>query len=179
MATFFNSSPRLACARADWLVMRHDKEAFAKDAIERARIDKLVGDYERTILFTAYARSLSNGKIALKNHLDPFTGCFISAIPVTVTLMRFALRTIRFFEEGSPDDGDTFARTGIRRIGSALRLASSSELADTFDEERRGWDTYYDVIEAVDKALQAGDLFALDLQRRTRKLVGEIVITAP
>ena len=79
--------------------MRHDKEAFAREAIESAEIGRIVGDYVRILYLTAYAGVLSAGKPELKEVLDPFTGCFISKIPVTVALLRFSLRAALLFHE--------------------------------------------------------------------------------
>lgn len=176
MGTYLASSPRLACAHADGLVMRHDKETFAGAAIEAAKIGKLIGDYERAILFSGYARALDAGTASLKNHLDPYTGCFISPFPATVTYLRFALRTIRFFHEGSVRDGEAFALEGARRIGAALRFTASGELADTVIEEQRAWDTFYDTLDALEVAIAAGDRFALHLRERARRIFEEIAI---
>ena len=55
-STFFNRCERLAYVHKDGLIMRHDKESFAKEAIKSAHISKLIGDYIRILYFSAYAR---------------------------------------------------------------------------------------------------------------------------
>nr|HID58159.1 hypothetical protein [Desulfobacterales bacterium] len=52
---FHNSGGFLRYVHKDGLIMRHDKEAFAREAIEAAKTGKLVGDLVRLVLFTYYA----------------------------------------------------------------------------------------------------------------------------
>ncbi len=59
LSTFDNPSPNLAYAHQEGLIMRHDKQAFAQEAIKAAGVGKLLGDYVRIILFSAYAKVLS------------------------------------------------------------------------------------------------------------------------
>ena len=51
--------PRLAYAHAAGLIMRHDKEAFAGEAIAAAEAGKLVGDDVRILQFSAYAAAIA------------------------------------------------------------------------------------------------------------------------
>ncbi len=52
--------------------MRHDKHAFAEEAIKAAAIGKIVGDYERILFFSGYARILSSEVDEAKSVIDPF-----------------------------------------------------------------------------------------------------------
>jgi hypothetical protein len=172
--------PRLACLHNDGLIMRHDKESFAATAIRAASIGKLIGDYERIILFSAYARGVTSNTEALKSHFDPFTGCFISRLPVTVTYLRFALRSLRFFAEGEYSNGDAFTEEGAARIGDAIRFVSGtqSSLVRQLDEERAAWELFYDALDAIEEALADGDRFVLELTEKARGLLDDIVIRA-
>ena len=170
---------RLAYVHAAGLVMRHDKEAFAGEAIAAAHVGKLVGDYVRILEFSAYADAIAgdgtDGSLDLAGIgqlLDPFTGCFVSRLPVTVTMLRFALRLVRFFVEGEAASAHAFAIVGARRIGDALdRTRDGSRLRDLVRRERRGWDVYFDALDALEGGIRAGDPRALALGRRGREIV--------
>ncbi len=114
--------PRLAYAHAAGLIMRHDKEAFAGEAIAAAEAGKLVGDDVRILQFSAYARAiganpaggLAPGLDGVKSIVDPFTGCFVSRLPVTVVMLRFALRVARALEDGRVRLGLEVAEIGAQ-----------------------------------------------------------------
>lgn len=178
MSVYPESGPRLACLHDDSLIMRHDKDSFATDAIRVAAVGKLVGDFERIIVFSAYARASSRDVDGLKRHLDPYTGCFVSRIPLTVTYLRFALRALRFFAEDEPSDGITFTEQGAARISKAIRYVSepASSLRSQLDRERSAWDLFFDVLDSVEDALSSDDRFASDLLEKSREFLDEIAI---
>jgi hypothetical protein len=47
--------------------MRHDKEAFAGEAMKAAAIGKLIGDYVRILMFSHYVRVLPWSFQSVKN----------------------------------------------------------------------------------------------------------------
>ncbi len=55
LSTLGRPGPRLAYAHAAGLIMRHDKDAFAGEAIAAAHVGKLIGDDVRILVFSAYA----------------------------------------------------------------------------------------------------------------------------
>ncbi|MCK4753747.1 MAG: hypothetical protein KAS58_00855, partial [Calditrichia bacterium] len=162
----------LAYVHKDGLIMRHDKEAFAQEAMKAAHIGKLVGDYTRILLFSAYADLLAEDNSRIKKWLDPFTGCFISKIPVTIVYLRFALRVMLFFQEGNGDDGVAFIKNGARRISHTLKFISS-DFEETYRKEQAGWDLYYNILNACQSAQENGDEFITALINRARKLSKE------
>jgi len=171
--------PRLAYAHAAGLVMRHDKEAFAGEAIAAAHVGKLVGDYVRILEFSAYAEvaagSGEDGSLDLDGMHDligPFTGSFVSRLPITVTLLRFALRILRFHRDGEHATARSFALVGARRIAEAIeRTHPVDRMRAVIDRERLGWDAYYDALDALEQGLSAGDPGALELRDRARTIV--------
>ena len=104
------------------LIMRHDKEAFAQDAIQSAHVGKLIGDYERILYFSAYARAISNDIREIKNKYDPFTGGFISHIPITLTLLRFCLKAESLFAAGQGEPGPRICQVGDKARGNRSRF---------------------------------------------------------
>jgi len=168
----------LAYIHKDGLIMRHDKEAFAREAIESAEIGRMVGDYIRMLYLTAYAGVVSAGKTDLKKILDPFTGCFISKIPATVTLLRFSLKAAALFGENQMEKGLELVTIGVQQISKAFEFVrgENSALKRQYDNERRGWDVYYDTLDAVEQALENKDPFALELQQKAKAIVRECAV---
>ncbi len=168
-------APRLAYVHKDGLIMRHDKEAFAQEAIEAAEIGRTVGDYVRMLYFSAYADVISSNRASLKQILDPFTGCFISRIPITVSHLRFALTAARLFGEQENKKGLELVEIGVRRLTQALEFISGedSALKKQYLDERLGWDLYYDTLDAVEKAIADRTPFAATLQQKAWDLVKE------
>lgn len=166
---------RLAYLHAAGLIMRHDKEAFAGEAIAAARVGKLIGDDVRILLFSAYAETLDRERV--KALLDPFTGCFISRLPVTVVLLRLALRIVGAFQRGDPRLGRDLAENGAERIAQAI---SFTEDRDAFKRilanERLGWMHYYDALDALEAA--GDDGAAPELRRQAREIVAATLIRA-
>ena len=172
MSVLDREEKNLAYVHKDGLIMRHDKEAFAQEAMKAAHIGKLVGDYTRILLFSAYADLLAEDNSRIKKWLDPFTGCFISKIPVTIVYLRFALRVMLFFQEEIGDDGVAFIKNGARRISQTLKFISS-DFEETYRKEQAGWDLYYNILNACQSAQEKGDEFFTTLINRARKLSKE------
>ena len=164
---------RLACVHEDGLIMRHDKASFVQEAMKSAHLGKVIGDYLRILFFSAYANALVDDLAVLKETLDPFTGCFISKIPITVTLLRFALKAASFFSEGEEAQGAEFIHKGSRRIAEALEFTEGkhSALTGVLKNERLGWDLYYDTLSAIEEALDQEEEFALALRRRAQRII--------
>ena len=164
---------RLAYCHASGLFMRHDKEGFAQEAIAMARTGKLVGDYLRILKFSAYARVLSPGVDDIKDLFDPFTGSFISRLPVTVTMLRFALNTATLFRDGRDDEAVELMSTAIPQLEEALRFVQGepSDLEDTFEREKEGWGIFYDALQGIEDAMDAKEGWANDLSSSVRDYV--------
>ena len=173
LSTLTNPGIKLAYLHEDGLIMRHDKEAFAQEAIQSAYVSKLVGDYVRILYFSAYARALMGDVEKLKEILDPFTGCFISRIPVTVAYLRFGFKAVSFFFEGKGDQGLEFIRTGAKRIMRALEFVrgENSMLKQQYETEHLSWELYYDTLTVVEDALKNDDRFAMDLRQKAKRII--------
>ncbi|MBE9581366.1 MAG: hypothetical protein IMF18_07080 [Proteobacteria bacterium] len=169
---------RLGYVHASGLIMRHDKEGFAQEAIAMAEIGKQIGDYLRILMFSAYAEALPQGASEIKNIADPFTGCFISKLPITVTLLRFACKVATLFNEGKPQEAIEFMRTGIPRLQDGLDFTQGrpSALQQAYKRERQGWHLFYSSLAAVEQALQAGEDWPLSVQTAARQIVSECLI---
>ncbi len=169
---------RLAYLHEDGLIMRHDKESFAQEAIEAASSAKLIGDYIRILCFSEYAKVLDKDISKLKDIVDPFTGCFISKIPTTVVLIHFCLKAASFFIAGEDEQGAEFITKGTPRIANCLKFVrgNNSLLKQSYDKERRGWDLYYDVLSTLEEALENNDHFALELGRKAKKIIRQCSI---
>ena len=175
--------PRLAYAHAAGLIMRHDKEAFAGEAMAAAEAGKLIGDDVRILQFSALARVITRtaegetidagwqAARAVKAILDPFTGCFVSRLPVTVVMLRFALRLVQAFDDGRGTLGLEMAEIGARRLDEALDFTNGDALRNVVERERAAWSDFYDVLDALEGAIAAGDAFAIDIREQAREIV--------
>ena len=104
--------------------------------------------------------------------LDPFTGGFVSDLPQTVVLLRFALRTIRLFAAGELDQAREYAIVGARRIDEALDVFGDAvALAGHVRAERTAWGHYYDALDTLEAGIGAGDERALALRARAVEIV--------
>jgi hypothetical protein len=171
--------PRLAYLHAAGLVMRHDKEAFAGEAIAAAHVGKLIGDDVRILVFSAYAdacagdgRDGSLDRAAIGRLLDPFTGSFVSDVPVSLVLVRLALRTLGMLEEGESVDARRYAVDGARRLSDLIEASAEPDgLLRRLADERRGWDDVYDAIDALEIGLEAGDERAEALRSKAAAII--------
>jgi len=147
----FGHDPGLGYVHCPGLVMRHDKESFAVEAVRAARAGKALGDIVRILQFSAYARALG-GVGALKRRFDPFTGCFISRVPRALAMLRFALEALTMFQADGAAAGVEFVSSGARRLRDELAFAdpSSGALERRLAHEREGWDAYFDGMGAAD-----------------------------
>lgn len=172
---------RLAYVHKDGLIMRHDKETFAQNAIAAASAGKLVGDYLRIILFSKYAAILGNDLQDLKQQVDPFTGCFISPIPISVVMLRFCLKADAMFQAGTNDQGVAFVRMGVSRIRKTINFATGddSPLRTAYETERKAWDLYYDLLAEMEEGQKAADPFSLKLQARAKEIIARCFIRQP
>jgi hypothetical protein len=174
LSTLFKEPVRLAYVHKDGLIMRHDKEAFAGEAIKSAYIGKLLGDYIRILFFSAYSQVLTDNLSALKKKIDPFTGCFMSRIPVTVVYLRFALKAASFFEKGNDEKGFEFIRDGSRRIEHAISLIDAGHLNTEYVKEREEWEKFYDILDIIDSKIKNGDKFANELLEQARSTLKDL-----
>ena len=173
LSVLTNSGTKLGYAHKDGLIMRHDKEVFAREGIQASYINKIIGDYIRILYFSAYAKALTNDVAKLKDAIDPFTGCFISKIPVSVTYLRFGLKAASFFAAGEKEHGLEFIKIGAKRITSALDFAhgENSMLKERYEKEALGWNLYYDILSAVGNALKDNDSFAMELRKKAQSII--------
>jgi hypothetical protein len=170
---------RLGYVHASGLIMRHDKEGFAQEAIAKARIGNQIGDYLRILMFSAYAEALPPDVSRIKNIIDPFTGCFISRLPTTVTLLRFALKVAALFNGGNPQEALELLRTGIPQLQEGLHFTQGqpSMLGQAYKREQQGWHLFYNNLAGVEQALQASEAWALSIQTAARQIISKCLIT--
>ncbi len=162
LSVLMEEGERLRYVHEDGLIMRHDKEAFAGDAIRAASFGNMMGDYIRTIYFSEYARVLNNNDLGpVKEIVNPFTGCFITPIPTTVVMMRFCMKAAEFFLAGDRDHGTEFVKAGHPRLARAMAFARDG-LREQYLREREGWNQFYNLLDHVqqDEALRtkAGEI---------------------
>ncbi len=175
LSVLTNPGTKLGYVHKDGLIMRHDKQSCAQKTIQGSYINKMIGDYIRILYFSAYAKVLTNDIPTLKDSIDPFTGCFISKIPVSVTYLRFGLKAASFFAAKEEEHGLNFITIGAKRITKGLAFVNgkNSTLKHHYEKERIGWNLYYDTLSAIENALRNGESFALDLKRKAVSIINQ------
>jgi hypothetical protein len=179
LSTLFptDGEPALRYLHKDGFFMRHDKQAFAGEAIKAAAMGKAVGDYERILFFSYYARILPWEIEEIKSVIDPFTGSFVSPIPLNIAYLRLALKAADLFatkEEENEYKGFELIETGSRRLRASTQEVSMGDgkgLKERYEREKTAWNLYYDILDRVENALIEGDQFAIELQERAKKII--------
>jgi len=133
----------------------------------------------RTLYFSAYTQVLNEEIRLIKERVDPFTGSFISYIPITLTMLRFALKAEDLFRSGETQPGDEFVRLGAQRLSQAIQFGygENKKLKQQYQQERRGWELYFDTLSVLENGLQAGDPTAVEMQKRAQSLVNKTTIS--
>ena len=182
---------RLGYAHAASLIMRHDKHELIPEAIEAAGTGRLVGDYVRILIYSAYADAIGD-RAEVKRAIEPFTGCFVSRLPVTLATLRLALRAATLYRDGGDDGGDDgsaghesaglaseLVEVGCQQLGDAIAFTSGhpSQLRTTVARERIGWGLFYDTLDQLERALSAQTPQALEAQAAARAIVARCRVT--
>jgi len=162
----------LRYAHAPGLLMRHDADLFV-GAAGAARTGKVLGDYVRTLFFTGYAGALPWPAPDIKREIDPFTGCFVTRLPITIVLLRFALKTLRLFAAGEAEEGRRLFNGGASRLPRAIEsyVLDRDFLRDAYRVESEAWDLYYDALDGAEAGLAAGDAVAVEFAERAVRCI--------
>ncbi len=161
---------------AEGLVMRHDRDAFAAGAVEAARIGKMVGDYIRILLFSHYcADILPWGMERVKEAIDPFTGCFVSFMPVTVVSLRFALKALEMSAADSRE-GRNSSPPGLPRTAGHGGIGRGF-YREAFIRERLAWNCFYDILDSAEILIKKGDGEMMEISRRAGEIMAGCKIT--
>ncbi len=147
-------STGLAYLHEDGLIMRHDKEAFAGDAMKAASAGNMIGDFIRTLYFSRYAEILSENIADIKRTIDPFTGCFVSKIPITTVLLRFAMKAEDLFEREDEQLAADFMLQSFERLERSIEFAYGNKnlLQKAYNNDRKGWNLFYDVLDWIESS---------------------------
>ncbi len=177
LSVLFNTDKsRLRYLHKDGLIMRHDKKSFAGDAMKMAATGKLIGDYIRILMFSYYVRALPWNFDDIKDTINPFTGCFVSKIPLTIVYLRFALKAATFFTEDDKkknQQGVEFLKIGVRRLHKTIQFLNkdTNPLIDQFQKEKHGWDIYYNLLDSAETGIRDNDKRAVEIKQRALSLI--------
>jgi hypothetical protein len=148
---FRDREPLLRYLHADGLIMRHDKHAFAGQAIAAAKDGTYVGDLVRTLYFSWYAQAALGSIDRVKRVLDPFTGCFITRTPHTNVTLRLLLHLLGIVAGGESARAGALLRLAAEQLSSrGGNLLGRDEVGSRYREERECWHEYYDAVDRVE-----------------------------
>ncbi len=173
LSVFDQKQPLLRYLHQPGLIMRHDKQLFAQKAIQAAELGKIIGDYVRMIYFSAYARHLHSDIDRVKSELDPFTGSFISPLPIGVAMLRFLLKGHSLIEAKSHEQAQEFLEIGVQRLQKALQFVQGtpSLFSLQLEKEQRSWQNYYQTLQKWAAHIKQGEHFALSLKDKAQNLI--------
>lgn len=172
LSVFKGHEPGLRYLHKPGLIMRHDKHAFAAEAIAAAAVGKTIGDFIRILLFSRYAQILPRDLDEIKNQTDPFTGAFISPIPQTIVYLRFALKIATLFDQKKTEFASEFQKQGTKRLKYWLEfLFESDQLERQYEMERTAWDLFYDILEQSEKDINHGNQKILEIKKIANNIV--------
>ncbi len=142
MLSIIDNGYKAATLHASGLIMRHDKDAFAAEAIQAAKLGKVIGDLERIILFTGLAKAMNVNATELHEVLDPFTGAYITDIPYTLVHLLFCLKALELDE----NDAEEILTDGCKRLKKSFIFAQN-RLSKEWKKEKQEWNLFYDTLE--------------------------------
>ncbi len=175
LSVLFSGTPRLRYLHQPGLIMRHDKQSLIPQAMAAARVGKIIGDYVRTLWFSYYCRALPWSLGQIKQAIDPFTGCFVSALPFHLVYLRLTLKAAGLFaqqETAARVQAQELLVQGSRRLGKIIAMleADPDALARRLELERQGWDLFYDILDRLEQGLSRGEKFAAQARARAADL---------
>ncbi len=173
---FKNSHKNLRCLHKPGLIMQHDKEVLAVETDDAGKPDKFVGDLARTLSFSYYVRALPWQWSQIKKILDPFTGCFVTRIPISVVYLRLALNLAGLFAGSNQNQrniGLELQKLSINRLDAIIQRLTrkTNPLIREYEEEKNGWDIYYDVLDHIEHGLADRDDYAINLMKKAKQLI--------
>ncbi len=176
ISTLFNRPERLAYLHEAGLIMEHDKKDFAREEDMAAQISKIIGDLIRILYFSSLSDVASGGKKRIKEIMDPYTGCFISHIPLTVIYLRLALKAISLAYDGKSDRADELICSGAKRLSAAIEFCSGKGLERQYERERKAWQLFYDTMSVLDDSIHAQYPLGLELRDKARGIVNRCMV---
>ena len=112
----------------------------------------MIGDFIRTLYFSRYSETLTDNILDIKETIDPFTGCFVSKIPVTTVLLRFCMKAADLFEAGEDQLASDFILQSFERLQRSIEFAYGTEdlLLKAYTKDREGWNLFYDILDGIE-----------------------------
>lgn len=172
---YLGDPPHLRYVHRDGLIMRHDKEVFASDALEAAKSGRFIGDLVRTLCFSYYAYGLPWPLEDIKQPLHPFTASFISRIPIPLVGLRLAFGVADRVRAGRPDETVESQSIAAEKLLPLIRRLRDDPhyLARRYRREKEGWDLFYDVLDRLEVAVGLDEPFAVRLRGVARRVLQE------
>ncbi len=128
----------------DGLIMRHDSHSFISDTLEKSNITRLIGDFERILIFSNYANILNNFDY-IKKELEPFTSCFISKVPYTLVYFRSIMEFENLKKDGQ-DEKVEYINNLVKRLTDVMGKIDKNYYSNRYFMEKEIWNKFYDYL---------------------------------
>ena len=136
----------LRCYHQPGFFMRHDKGTFLQEDLKIFEVPKKVGDYERILLFSHYAKDILHSVEKIKTEIQPFTSAFITAYPNTLILFRMLFASYELAKK-SESDAKQFLELCASRLPVIMHNIENNVYVDAYNSEVRAWEYYYDHVQ--------------------------------
>ncbi len=150
LSVYNKAEPFLRYFHASGLIMRHDKAAFASEAIQSSKVGTFAGDLLRIWLFSCYAQTLPGGIAKIKESCAPFTSSYVNKTPVRLLMSRLLFQTIDAYEKSGEEAAREYLNMAAQTLCEELSR-SQDEFAQEIAQERDAWKLFYaslDVLES-------------------------------
>ncbi|MCK5198631.1 MAG: hypothetical protein KAR21_09785, partial [Spirochaetales bacterium] len=122
------------------------------EAMKAASAGNMIGDFIRTLYFSRYTEILTGDISEIKKTIDPFTGCFVSKIPITTVFLRFCMKAADLFEAGEEQTASDFMLKSFERLEAAVEFAYGKEddLQKEYNRDKEGWNLFYNILDGIE-----------------------------
>ena len=138
----------LRCYHQHGFFMRHDKGTFLAEDLKHFEVPKKVGDYERILLFSHYAKDILGSYDKIKDEIQPFTASFVTNHPYTTILFRAIFAAYELANKNL-NDGYIFLDSITSRLPEIMANIDNGTYKEQFDKEKMAWDHYYGSLKEV------------------------------
>ena len=150
LSVYNNAKPYLRYVHASGLIMRHDKAAFAGDAIHSSKLGTFAGDLLRIFLFSRYATLLPEGIDAIKEQCFPFTSSYISKTPVCLIMIRLFFQVLTLLTKKSSQEAMQQIQIVVQTLYNDI-TKDITLFSQEIQTEQQAWNILYDSLNTLEQ----------------------------
>ncbi len=150
LSVYNNSEPYLRYVHASGLIMRHDKAAFAGDAIQKSKIGTFAGDLLRIFLFSHYATLLPGGIDSIKEQCAPFTSSYVSNTPLCLIMIRLFFQVLALLKKGASQEATQQIQVTAQTLYNDI-IKDATVFSKEIQNEQNAWNSFYEALDVLEQ----------------------------